>query len=168
MAYRPSLLLDLTPAEILQYWSLLDSDQRAEWLAQRGEQLGLIEGGEALVASRPIDEPPETMFDRFAGMFHGFAVLERTVRHVLDQNDERQAEFLICGQKPSLTVCAVLSTASPSAATATIRWTASCSCSVQTSSCASSNATGRTSGPSTQPRAASILPSPREPESSDS
>jgi hypothetical protein len=99
MAYRPSLLLDLTPAEILQYWSLLSSDQRAEWLAQRGEELGLVEGGEALVAAREIHEPLETMFDRFAGMFHGFAVLERTVRHVLEQNDERQAEFLICGRK---------------------------------------------------------------------
>ena len=35
MAYRPSVLLDLTPAEILEYWALLSDEQRAEWLAKR-------------------------------------------------------------------------------------------------------------------------------------
>ena len=58
MAYRPSSLLILTPAEILQYWSLLSSAQRAEWLVRRGEELAVVEGGEALVAAIRVEAPP--------------------------------------------------------------------------------------------------------------
>jgi hypothetical protein len=100
MAYRPSLILDLTPAEILQYWALLTADQRADYLAQRGEELEGVEGAEALVAATRSEKPIETMFDRFAGMFHGFASLERKVITALEEDRLAEAEFLVFGRKP--------------------------------------------------------------------
>lgn len=100
MAHRPSLLLDLTPAEIVQYWALLTPEQRAEYIGDRGEGLEELEGGEALVAATRVGERPESMFDRFAGMFHGFASLERKVMAALDDAQTAEAEFLVVGKKP--------------------------------------------------------------------
>ena len=100
MAHRPSLLLDLTPAEIVQYWALLTPEQRAGYIGDRGEALEEVEGGEALVAGTCVEERPESMFERFAGMFHGFASLERKVMASLDEGRSREAEFLVVGKKP--------------------------------------------------------------------
>lgn len=100
MAHRPSLLLDLTPAEIVQYWALLTPEQRAEYIGDRGEGLEELEGGEALVAVSRDKERPESMFDRFAGMFHGFASLERKVLAALEEGRSVEAEFLVVGKKP--------------------------------------------------------------------
>ena len=100
MAHRPSLLLDLTPAEIVQYWALLTAEQRAGYIGDRGEALEEVEGGEALVAGTRLEERPESMFDRFAGMFHGFASLERKVMASLEEGRSAEAEFLVVGKKP--------------------------------------------------------------------
>ena len=100
MAHRPSLLLNLTPAEIVQYWALLTPEQRAGYIGDRGEALEEVEGGEALVAGARHEERPESMFDRFAGMFHGFASLERKVMASLDEGRTSEAEFLVVGKKP--------------------------------------------------------------------
>lgn len=99
-AYRPSLVLALTPAEILQYWALLTPEQRSEYVAQHGDALAGEDGDEALVAGADVEPAPETMFDRFAGMFHGFASLERKVLGALDEERDAEAEFLVFGQKP--------------------------------------------------------------------
>jgi hypothetical protein len=101
MAHRPSLLLELTTAEILQYWALLSADQRAAYIAEKGERLVEIDGGENLVA--PVPDPPArpmSMFDRFAGIFHGFASLERAVVEALEDGRDPEAVFLVFGAKP--------------------------------------------------------------------
>ncbi|MBM7085672.1 hypothetical protein [Micromonospora humidisoli] len=90
MAHRPSILLDLSPADILRYWSMLSAEQRNTYLAMRGEALhGAGEGP-------PPESPPDTIFDRFAGVFHGFAALGRAVRDALDhdrdEHDPRRVE----------------------------------------------------------------------------
>ena len=100
MAHRPSVLLQLSPAEILQYWALLTPEQRAEFAGARGDQHGEIEGGEALVPRRQALAKPESMFDRFAGMFHGFASLSQKVTEALDEGRASEAEFLVVGRKP--------------------------------------------------------------------
>jgi hypothetical protein len=100
MAHRPSLLLDLTPAEILQYWALLTADQRAQYLGERGEGVNDLEGAESLVSGRRDNLRPESMFDRFAGMFKGFASLERKVISALEDRRPAEAEFLVVGKKP--------------------------------------------------------------------
>lgn len=97
MAHRPSLLFDLTPAEILRYWSMLNPDQRAAYLAARGGQDPQLTGEE------PVHAPPathvDTIFDRFAGMSHGFASLARTVNEALTDGRTEHARLLIFGAK---------------------------------------------------------------------
>ncbi|MFI7435805.1 hypothetical protein [Micromonospora haikouensis] len=97
MAHRPSQLLDLSPAEILKYWSMLDADQRAAYLAARGEDVESLAGGDA--PRQPVSSTTESIFDRFAGTFHGFACLGRAVREALTEGRTEQARFLVFGAK---------------------------------------------------------------------
>ncbi|WP_431924810.1 hypothetical protein [Micromonospora wenchangensis] len=100
MAHRPSILLDLSPADILRYWSMLSAEQRNAYLSMRGE--ALRGAGEGL----PPETPPDTIFDRFAGIFHGFGALSRAVNDALDHDrsepDPRrieEARFRMFGAK---------------------------------------------------------------------
>ncbi|NYF59348.1 hypothetical protein [Micromonospora purpureochromogenes] len=93
MAHRPSILLDLRPADILRYWSMLTAEQRNAYLAEHGE--ALRGPGEGL----PAERPPDTIFDRFAGIFHGFASLGRAVRDALDEERVEEARFRMFGAK---------------------------------------------------------------------
>lgn len=95
MAHRPSLLLDLSPAEILRYWSLLTPEQRAAFV----EAHARLDPAESPLV---VQQPPmhhETLFDRFAGIFHAFECLERSVRESLDAGRERDAEYRLFGRK---------------------------------------------------------------------
>jgi hypothetical protein len=98
MAYRPSLLLDLTTAEILRYWSMLSSEQRAAYLAERGEGLTGIDA-EYLAIPRTSDPPVDSIFDRFAGVFNGFASLARSVTDSLQEGRVEEARFRVFGAK---------------------------------------------------------------------
>jgi hypothetical protein len=93
MAHRPSILLDLSPADILRYWSMLTAEQRNAYLAEHGE--ALRGPGEGLSA----ESAPDTIFDRFAGMFHGFASLGRAVRDAFDADRVEEARFRMFGAK---------------------------------------------------------------------
>ncbi|MEU5563608.1 hypothetical protein [Micromonospora musae] len=97
MAHRPSILLDLTPADILRYWSMLTAEQRNAYLARHGA--ALVEAGAELpVESAPV-KPGDTIFDRFAGIFHGFASLRRAVRAALNNDRVEEARFRMFGAK---------------------------------------------------------------------
>ncbi|MDW3846331.1 hypothetical protein NMK34_06890 [Micromonospora sp. BRA006-A] len=97
MAHRPSILLDLTPADILRYWSMLTAEQRSAYLAQHGGKLPGT-GADLAVESGPF-KPVDTIFDRFAGIFHGFASLGRAVRKALDEGRIEEARFRMFGAK---------------------------------------------------------------------
>ena len=99
MSHRPSILFDLTPAEILRYWSLLTVEQRAAFLEHRAPQTALEGEGEALVTILPLVEDHDTLFDRFAGIFHAFGCLERKVRDALENDRRNEATYLVFGQK---------------------------------------------------------------------
>jgi hypothetical protein len=90
---RPSILSGLTPAEILEYWSLLTPAQR-ELAHERLLLRGL--GGADVARDRPA---PPSMFDTFAGIFHGFARLSDHVREALDADREKEAIYRIYGTK---------------------------------------------------------------------
>lgn len=95
MSHRPSLLRHLTPEEILEYWSLLTPEQRADFVERR-------EGGEVEgipVASREPGVVPQTLFDRFAGLFHSFGCLRRSVDESIGAGRLRDAEALLLGAK---------------------------------------------------------------------
>jgi len=99
MSHKPSLLLSLSAADILRYWSLLTPAQRAAFLEARAPDLALAGPGADLVARAAIAREEDTLFDRFAGFFHAFACLERSVRAALDAGGDREAVYRLFGCK---------------------------------------------------------------------
>jgi hypothetical protein len=99
MSHKPSLLTELSAAEILRYWSLLTVEQRAAFLEARAPELALLGQGADLVAATRLIASQDTMFDRFAGIFHAFGCLERTVHKALEQGNEREATYRLFGKK---------------------------------------------------------------------
>lgn len=97
MAHKPSLLSQLTPEEILRYWSLLTAEQKAHFIEERLAADGTLEG---LPVSRPERlGPTDTFFDRFAGLYHAFGRLRETVTTALEESRERDAEARLLGAK---------------------------------------------------------------------
>jgi hypothetical protein len=99
MAHRPSLLFDLSPAEILRYWSLLSNEQRAAFLEAHAPEVALAAGGADLLSKYSRVAEPDSFFDRFAGIFISFGQLERNVRDSLKGGNPRAAVYRLFGQK---------------------------------------------------------------------
>ncbi len=99
MSHRPSLMFDLSPAEILRYWSLLTAAQRAAFLETRAPEFASTGQGAALVSRYAPHPQTQTFFDRFAGIFLAFGNLERSIRSALREAREREATYRLFGQK---------------------------------------------------------------------
>ena len=64
-SHRPSLLTELTPDEILKYWSLLSPEQRTAFLERR-----LVQSVEGLEAKKStLMDTDESVFHQFSGIF---------------------------------------------------------------------------------------------------
>ena len=98
MAHRPSILSELSPDEILEYWSLLDAEQRAEFLERHAAFDEEIEGLPAL-SSDIENASEETVFDRFAAVFHAFGCLKRHIESSLQNGRLDEAELRLLGAK---------------------------------------------------------------------
>ena len=98
MAYRPSILSELGPDEILEYWSLLSAEERAAFIERHAafgeniEGIPVTETGEALGKG-------DTLFDRFAGVFHAFGSLRRNIEEAIDDGRHGDAEMRLLGAK---------------------------------------------------------------------
>ena len=90
MAYRPSLWTELTPEEILEYWSLLTAAQRADFIAKLTQDS--LEG--LPTAIRDPLRSKDTLFDRYAGIYHAFGCLSRHVETAFDERREAEARLL--------------------------------------------------------------------------
>lgn len=99
MARKPSLETRLSPREILEYWSLLSSDERDAFLQRKVEALLALaaSGGEG--PATPPSEEPDSLFDRFAGIFHAFSLLREHVLAALEDGREREADYRLFGTK---------------------------------------------------------------------
>jgi hypothetical protein len=96
MAHKPSILLSMSSEEILQYWSLLSPEQREDFL--NGKALTFADGTELVMPS--IEHPiRDTMFDRFAGIFHAFGRLESHVRQAMQDGREAEAVYRLFSKK---------------------------------------------------------------------
>ena len=93
MAHRPSLVLDLTPEEILEYWSLLTAAQRGDLIERLTPDPIFPPARLATLRSR------NNMFDRFSGIYHAFGCLQRHVEEALAAQREREAEERLLGAK---------------------------------------------------------------------
>ena len=88
MAHRPSILSELSPDEILEYWSLLSAEERAAFIELHAAFDEAIEGIPAAEMD-PI-EAGDTLFDRFAGVFHAFGCLRRNIEKALETDATRK------------------------------------------------------------------------------
>ena len=92
---RPSLLLELTPDEILRYWSLLSPEQRTAFLERR--MVDSIEGLQT--SSGSLIDTTESVFHHFSGIFHAFRHLRRHLRECLEDERVIDAECRVFGAK---------------------------------------------------------------------
>lgn len=99
MSHKPSLLFRLSAADILRYWALLTPAQRGAFLEVRAPEIALTGPGADLVVRARASLSSDTLFDRFAGMYHAFGCLERTVRAALDAKNEKEADYRLFGRK---------------------------------------------------------------------
>jgi hypothetical protein len=99
MSHKPSLLVHLSPSDILRYWSLLTPDQRAAFIESHGPDLSPTDQGADLTAIYRRQGDHDTIFDRFAGFFHGFGCLERAVLEALEDGREKEADYRLFGRK---------------------------------------------------------------------
>ena len=95
MAYRPSLWTELTPEEILEYWSLLTAAQRAAFIERLTQDS--LEG--LPPAIRDPLRSKDTLFDRYAGIYHAFGCLSRHVETAFDERREAETEARLLGAK---------------------------------------------------------------------
>ena len=95
MAYRPSLWTELTPEEILEYWSLLTAAQRDAFIERLIQDS--LEG--LPTAIRDPQRAKDTLFDRYAGVYHAFGCLSRHVETAFEERREAEAEARLLGAK---------------------------------------------------------------------
>ena len=97
MNHRPSLLISLTPEEILMYWSLLSPAQQEYFIMEKLAKEATLQGLAAGDSHRYVMS--DTVFDRFAGVYHAF---EQLIKHVTDgiaSGREKEAESRMFGAK---------------------------------------------------------------------
>lgn len=102
MARKPSLLLNLSLADILRCWSALTPEQKQALLENRYQEMVASLGGVggALSPGAPMGRLEKaTVFDTFAGYFHGFGSLQRRVSEALEKGREKEAVHLLFGEK---------------------------------------------------------------------
>lgn len=96
MFRKPSLAPERTAADILKDWAAPSDDRRIE----------MFDGGEPTPTApaepderRPEEElpPVESLFDRFAGIFHGFTSLEKRLVEQLNGRNDDGAAYLLFG-----------------------------------------------------------------------
>ena len=97
MAHRPSILSELSPDEILEYWSLLTAEERAAFIEHHAAIGEEIEG--LPVVEREPPASGDTLFDRFAGVFHAFGALHRNIEKALKDERHEEAEMRLLGAK---------------------------------------------------------------------
>jgi hypothetical protein len=99
MAHKPSILTTLSVADILRYWALLTVEQRVAFLEAQAPENLMTGAGADLVTRAGVLANGETLFDRFAGVFHAFGCLERDIRAGLDAGRDKDVEYRLFGKK---------------------------------------------------------------------
>lgn len=98
MAWKPSILLTLSVADILRYWSALTREQRLavlENVALRDPALA----GALTVARRSSIGQRDSFFDNFAQIFQAFENVEQSVKQAIDAEREGEAVQRLLGEK---------------------------------------------------------------------
>jgi hypothetical protein len=99
MKDKPSYVMTLTAEQILIYWSLLTSEQRDDFLARHGRRPTMPDGEVPTAPATPKADAEDSMFDRFAGIFHGFSCMVDHVTASLEAGREKEADYRILGTR---------------------------------------------------------------------
>ncbi|MHC2400966.1 hypothetical protein ACVMGC_005510 [Bradyrhizobium barranii subsp. barranii] len=97
MDQKPSLLFRLSIQDILRYWATLSPAQRAAFIESKWQ--GPLGDGADLVARLKARPVKDTLFDRFAGVFHAFSSLEKSVKGALKERRFKDAQYRLFGKK---------------------------------------------------------------------
>jgi hypothetical protein len=99
MAHKPSLLMQLSVADILRSWSLLTPEQRAAFLETHAPEASSSDDGLDLIVARRLFGDQPTLFDRFSGYFHAFNSLDQSVREAIADGRDIEACYRLFGRK---------------------------------------------------------------------
>jgi hypothetical protein len=88
----------MSVSDILEFWSQLSAEQQATFIEARfGEDAALLESVSTdrarLIAMR------QSMFDTFAGIYHGFDMLRRQVREAITSDRLAKVNYLLLGER---------------------------------------------------------------------
>lgn len=97
MDQKPSLLFRLSIEDILRYWAMLSPVQRAAFIESNWH--GPVGEGADLVVRLKPRTLKDTLFDRFAGVFHAFSSLEKSVKEALRERRLKDAQYRLFGKK---------------------------------------------------------------------
>jgi hypothetical protein len=94
---KPSVLLQLSPSEILEYWARLTPAQRAGFL----EPLVGHVPESTILMLRDAEHlgRVNSFFDSYAGIYHGFEMLRAQVLTAVQEGHDRQVDALIYGNR---------------------------------------------------------------------
>ena len=98
MQKKPSLLYELTSEEILEYWSQLTLEQKDAFL-DRKLAAYIDQALSRALQDKELEGAPESMFDRFAGIFHAFSCLQEYIDDAIEQKRIKDAEYRLFGVK---------------------------------------------------------------------
>jgi len=99
MAYKPSLLLRLSVADILRYWAMLTPAQRNAFIEAKSSLDRMVGDGADLITPLQLKHANNTLFDRFAGFFHAFGALRRHVDEAIEEKRTKDAFYRLFGNK---------------------------------------------------------------------
>lgn len=96
MEQKPTLLLELTAAEILKYWALLTPEERSRFHESRLAELAPAQREEI---QRRLGLAAASIFDTFAGIFHSFSAMETDVHGALERGELKAVHARLFAQK---------------------------------------------------------------------
>ncbi|CAN5895420.1 hypothetical protein BH11VER1_BH11VER1_02040 [soil metagenome] len=100
MTHKATLLHSLSAADILRYWSMLTPEQRGAFLE---DSLGMLllnaAPDDLILKGAPLAKTDDSLFDRFAGFFHAFHTLEKSVREAIGDGRLTHAVARLFGKK---------------------------------------------------------------------
>lgn len=98
MYRKPPILLTLSPAEVLAYWARLTPGQRSQYWEERLNGFDI-----SMLTSEGLELPPlrqqTSMFETYAGIFHGFEMLRERLSMSLKAEETKQARHLLFGDR---------------------------------------------------------------------
>jgi hypothetical protein len=99
MWMKPKILLTLSVADILRYWSALTREQRLAVLENVAFRDAALAGALTVGRSRSLAVQRDSFFDNFAQIFQAFENVEQRVKAALDAERENEAVQRLLGEK---------------------------------------------------------------------